>query len=483
MHQNKNIPGPAYIEPKNPPQGAEVYRDTFGKIAVDAAENQLHYEIEHERLQVNNETASQLRADKRGEEASGRFARIKAKRRNRLLSDKDRDFLAKVDQDNKETEHTGPDVDAAYARQLGKYELVDLRYKLSEIDDDDELRAILDEHADRTAGPFVAGVKARYEEITGTEVSWARWLGRKANSRRVLNFFQEQVDLLEQRQNDPETHAKIEFLKAAYKRRVADKIEEGSLSQHAASSLQSLDEAKIYLGDVFDTKLKGIQGRVRGDIASTPTMIVTSVGIEGMGTFYHESNHITLEKGSEQASSLPEKATTKRQKEAAALFYETWLSEALTEHISLIMTTGYDNIIDPDEREKLIDENDVYYLERKITALLLKDLDSRIATRAYSGTLQEKEYFVDAIGKKWDDPDILRKVSACITYLEGKFIRPEAKEEFADLGLKSTDDEYRSALFVVGRMLRDDVEGFGELFAESVAAKEKVLTSLQQAFS
>lgn len=250
---------------------------------------------------------------------------------------------------------------------------------------DEEGVMMLDNYCAISAPDSIQAAKSLTE--ADRSVHWGTWLGEMADDEQLLEFLRWNVDKTRKQQSDPAIGLEVEAQRVAYKEGIRRGISEGWLHPDAVAAIAEADGIKVYMGDIFDTSLKGFGGYHEGNtdyvvIAVTDGFSSSNLRIVKNVQAYtaHELNHAVL--GS---------------------FGLTWIDEALTEHIAQSINSGQPEVLDPDMRGI----EGIYPERRRLLATFLeagrKAVPVSLATKAYSDkkTPEEDSEFTQAVNDAW----------------------------------------------------------------------------------
>jgi hypothetical protein len=243
------------------------------------------------------------------------------------------------------------------------------------------------------------------------EISWTNWLIERSTDDQLLNLFQWHIDTLGKQQQSEDVQEVIKIERDGYKDAVKRGVKENWLHRDAIRAVDKVDEVKVYVGDTFDTVLedKGGYCFIGGNfVVIRPANGETEDEREAnfvdnvAHAAKHEFNHVAL-------GDLP----------------DTWLREAATEHIALVMEYGMPDVLHPDSRPI---NRGTYSSERILLYRLLEYGKIRIPVelvmRAYSdpqGT-EGNAYkeFVRQLDKSWGKKDVLGTTQGMIDQYIGE---------------------------------------------------------------
>lgn len=254
--------------------------------------------------------------------------------------------------------------------------------------------------------------KAIAETEKGCHLSWCAWLAEDATTEQILNFFQWHNAHHAARARDPETSRQFDSLKLEYLEDVNRIKGSGFLHSEVSVAKARLDSISISLEDLFMSYMYGGAGHT--DLEGKHIQLVEHYD---KLTAKHELNHAVLGKYGEYLS-------------------DTWLDEALTDHVANVMEYGQELIVNPADRIQP-PTNNGYTPELTLLASVLAKgrvpIDIRYFTHYYSAVNESTRDFAKAqldeqMRAAYDEPDILSKISACLkqawsmsTYEDNKY--------------------------------------------------------------
>ena len=248
-----------------------------------------------------------------------------------------------------------------------------------------------------------------------SDSSWGSWLGEKASDEQLTNFLQWHNNILAEQNDDPEFAELVERERAAYKLAIRRGIDEGWLHEDAKAAIEAVDNVRVLIGDAFDTIIAG-----RGGYHRTGSDYV--VIAQGSGTnsasrrnelffnvehaLLHEWNHAVL-----------------------GDLGDTWLNEALTEHIARSIKFGKPDVVQPAAREDATGIGS-YKARRMLLDTVLTKGSRRVpvalATNLYSrddsGKEREDGEFYRVLRESWGKESVMSKVSRHVARLQKMYI-------------------------------------------------------------
>lgn len=370
----------------------DIHSETLGRTTTHSSEQAALHRIKEGQALDDYEIALDLEANKDDPATQGRVRNLIGRLRGTTLSPKETEFIAKA----KSSFELYDDYDyVSLHEQSQSRDLDEVRRLLGNASPDQAI--IVDQYLTGRVPPFLQAVKDEEAE----ESTWVEWLCRSDNEQ-LTNFLQWHVDTINSQQSDPNFQAEIQRRRSLYSQGIKKGVQDGWLSERSLESLDTINDSDVYVGDIFGTILKGNQGY--HDVRTQEIVIPNWAPGKGkIGeadilrcldlAFYHEENHAVIQNIEQE------------------IFNIQWLSEALTEHIGLALKHGSIDVVSPAERT---DEDHRYVHERILLDTLLnkgkKKVDPRLATKAYSGSLEEQIQFIEAIDEAWL-PDVLYVVS------------------------------------------------------------------------
>lgn len=178
--------------------------------------------------------------------------------------------------------------------------------------------------------------------------------------------------------------------------------------------IKDVDKVQVYVGDMFDTLITGQGGYHR--TGSNYIVVAQGAGWDKEAqvaeltenlrfALMHEWNHAVLGE-----------------------FGETWIEEALTEHIARSLQFGQHDVVSPGKRKD--GGPNSYIDERELLDTILNAGAEQIsvdnATRLYSSNNSGKEWkpsaLLEKLDKSWGVTNLIQEVSLHVRQLESKYI-------------------------------------------------------------
>ena len=134
-------------------------------------------------------------------------------------------------------------------------QLADIQSRLTELDDDES--AVFDSYCEVTP---VSGRLLEAKRQSAPNSTWAEWLGT-AEKPQILSFLHWHVRAIEALGKDPRVVEEIQRERAEYKAGIKQGVADGWVHPHALDFfLSRVDEASVYVGDIFNTDFRNMGG-------------------------------------------------------------------------------------------------------------------------------------------------------------------------------------------------------------------------------
>ncbi len=293
---------------------------------------------------------------------------------------------------------------------------------------DTEANKAIDTYFDSftTLPPILKNAKSKAVEAAGLRhqgsrgaLTWSEWLADEASDEQLLNFLQWHNHTHENRSDDPEIRALTERLKEEYEAMIIPLITTGYFHMDALFARSRLKYFELKFSDIFNAYLTTMMGGVYPDTKEIEFSEDAPTGHPQ--TVWHEFNHAGLGEYEDRDKN-------------------SWIDEALAEHISLALQFGGWDIVDPDKRKE---KAQFYSLERKLLARLTEMVPIQLFTRYYSAmTKESKEYtradLDNALERATGESNVLNKISDFLFY--------RSNNAMTDDEIDTDYDEYNAAL-------------------------------------
>ncbi len=245
----------------------------------------------------------------------------------------------------------------------------------------------------------------------------ADWLAdphHGASDEQLFDFLGAHVAFIASQQRSPEFQSMVYSEKQAYLAQVQEAVNDGHFSSHALQTGDGVMNTAVYIGDVWDTLLKG---RLGYHVADEKYMVIAQarrsyphahkdalqeLAADLSGTLYHEGDHVQF--GHWEVS---------------------WFREAMAEHDALSLIDGKFYALRPSMRGH--EDSNIYVPERELVATLCEDgpikINADVVMQAHTSSgpdSTEWRRFMAALDKAWGAEDVYSKVTARIFHLEDK---------------------------------------------------------------
>jgi hypothetical protein len=279
--------------------------------------------------------------------------------------------------------------------------------------------------------------------------TYTDWLSDGSNGARssvLIGFLREHINELSRQQQSREVQTTIMDSKQAYLKAQEQAIVDGWLSAHAYTTATKIYDTKVYIGDVWDSMLQGLEG-------------------DNLGYHYEGSDYIVVAQALDRSDPFRGAQVVERIKQVTPHEFNhvqfghwlpRWLKESTTEHVRLGLQNGDFATLDPDLRTS--DPFSAYHGERKLTATLLGGGTELVgtwrATRAYSSegpNSEEWKKFSRRVDTAWQTPDMIATVTATIESNEAALWQanpdwPRWRIQYEALQLTQQALEYKAML-------------------------------------
>jgi hypothetical protein len=225
---------------------------------------------------------------------------------------------------------------------------------------------------------------------------WWLKLTYEAPHEQVFKVMQWHTDRLREQQQSPEFQRSVAEFKAFYADKVREGVKEGWLHEHALRFVDEIDDVEIFIGDMFETTLKGLYG------------------------YHHEEDGrrvIVLEQGKvvDEHGAIDRYIPTHEMTHPLGGFGSRWLKEAVDDHITMTMLKGKPDIIDPIQRRH---DGGTYEKERILLGIICElgaeKIPASLFTRAFSAQGEEKERIFaeikQAASRAWGVEDLFAEI-------------------------------------------------------------------------
>jgi hypothetical protein len=246
------------------------------------------------------------------------------------------------------------------------------------------------------------------------------WLADGTNGAKtsvLFGFLRDHVRDVAAKQQSPEVRYAVARVKGEYLAAEEQAVKDGWLSTNALRKMEDIEPVKVYVGDLWDTIVRGMPGVLAYHqygtdyITIAPPVVNSNEPIieQIRDSAPHEFNHVQL----------------------FGNWYPRWLNEALTEHVQLALRYGDPSTVDPAARmnDHITDPQlRIYEPERKLLDTLLHAGPERIgtwlATKAYSADgpeSPEARNFMERMDAVWKTDNMLGTVASRIKEQEAAF--------------------------------------------------------------
>ena len=280
------------------------------------------------------------------------------------------------------------------------FELADTRNQIRSINDYNE--QYLERYMNSESAESHMGTIMRIaEQKAGRDLSWKEWLAEYASEAELLSFLQYHNHIIEQQQTDPDAYEHISEEKRMFMSAVEQLRAAGTLVKIEGSI--PADEVELIVGDIFNMIMQERTGFYNIGVDEMYIQQGYEMGPRGrMKEYLHNVRHIAVHE-------LVHAVLGESFKQFDTPIAARWINEAVTEALTIRI----------DELNGFKDTGLTYHAERNLLELLLSkstnvDLGMKLAYRAFSGTLDDREAFLAYLDIVWDSSDVLEKVNQAI---------------------------------------------------------------------
>lgn len=299
------------------------------------------------------------------------------------------------------------DFDATHVTKLD--ELDKIRSHISDLTESE--REALDAYMTSSASEFLMSAK---DKRTGNEeTQWAEWLAHRAGNEELTNVLQWHAFRVGEQVVDYEVTQRIIDKKMQFKDNVSEFVELKLLTPDVLEKLHKVDETEVFIGDAFDTVIKGRSGYHR---QGTKSVVIA----QGMGKTPQQQQASLLQNIDETMDhELIHAVVAGENTLGDDRMGARWLNEAMTQRLDVYMKLNSKDVVHNGTTPYLA-ENTLFE-----TVLAGREagaqVDTKLATRAYSGGGREYQEFATAVDQLWQEDNVIEKVSEAVLDYERNF--------------------------------------------------------------
>ena len=269
---------------------------------------------------------------------------------------------------------------------------------------------ILTAYLNTIAPKAIADPVRKIQNTYVAENAWSVWVRDCATDEQILDVLAEHSAVILEHTENTRIHQRIDVLS----KNVLDSIDYLDGRGHIGSEPRHPDGLAVYYGDIFDTYIKGRAGYY--ETAGFNHIVLGQALTRGEGGFAGTA-----------MNTLPSVLThewvhgllCRSWADTSSPLATRWINEAVTEMLSRkIRTHGGETVF----------EDNTYISERLLVAEILRPFNDQRAAeadlfRAYTGTDDDRQLFVEKVDAVFDAKDVLEKVTVAIAMAEKRLAK------------------------------------------------------------